>query len=269
MAIITISRGSYSRGKEVAEKVAEKLGYQCIAREVILEASKEFNIPEIRLVKAVHDAPSILERFSYGKEKFIAYFQTALLKRLQHDNVVYHGLAGHFYVKDVPHVLKVRIIADVQDRIKYLMEHENISYQSAQSRIRKDDAERSKWSQHLYGMDTADPLLYDLVLAVQKLNVDNVVDIICHTAKLDTFKTTPQSLQAMEDLVVSAEVRAALLEIKPDIQVSARNGVVQVGVGAQLLKEPNSLAEIRKIASGVAGVREVKIDSSHMGEWTD
>ncbi len=269
MAIITISRGSYSRGKEVAEKVAEKLGYQCIAREVILEASKEFNIPEIRLVKAVHDAPSILERFSYGKEKFIAYFQTALLKRLRNDNVVYHGLAGHFYVKDVPHVLKVRIIADVQDRIKYLMEHENISYQSAQSRIRKDDSERSKWSQHLYGMDTADPLLYDLVLAVQKLNVDNVVDIICHTAKLDTFKTTPQSLQAMEDLVVSSEVRAALLEIKPDIRVSARGGVVFIGVGAQLMKEPNRLAEIQKIASEVDGVREVKIDSSHMGEWTD
>ena len=27
MAIITISRGSYSKGKEVAEKVAERLGY--------------------------------------------------------------------------------------------------------------------------------------------------------------------------------------------------------------------------------------------------
>ena len=79
MAIITISRGSYSRGKEVAERVAQKLGYQCYAREVILEASKEFNIPEIKLVKAIHDAPSILERFSYGKEKFIAYFQSALL----------------------------------------------------------------------------------------------------------------------------------------------------------------------------------------------
>ena len=122
MAIITISRGSYSRGKEVAEKVAERLGYQCIAREVILEASKEFNIPEFSLVKAVHDAPSIFDRFSYGKEKFIAYFQTALLKRLRSDNVVYHGLAGHFYVKDVPHVLKVRIIADVQDRIKLVMD---------------------------------------------------------------------------------------------------------------------------------------------------
>ena len=48
MAIVAISRGSYSRGKEVAERVAERLGYQCISREVIIEASREFNIPEIK-----------------------------------------------------------------------------------------------------------------------------------------------------------------------------------------------------------------------------
>jgi hypothetical protein len=47
MAIITISRGSYYRGREVAEKLAAKLGYDCISREILLAASKEFNIPEI------------------------------------------------------------------------------------------------------------------------------------------------------------------------------------------------------------------------------
>jgi hypothetical protein len=39
MPIITISRGCYSRGKEVAEKVAKELGYQCLSREILLEAS--------------------------------------------------------------------------------------------------------------------------------------------------------------------------------------------------------------------------------------
>ncbi len=269
MPIITISRGSYSRGKEVAEKVAERLGYQCIAREVILEASKEYNIPDFRLMKAVHDAPSIFERFSYGKEKFICYFQTALLKRLRSDNVVYHGLAGHFYVKDIPNVLKVRIISDMEDRIKLLMERENISYQSAHSRIKKDDGARSRWSQHLYGIDTADPVLYDLVVAVNRLSVDNVVDVICHTAGLKTFATTPEARQAMEDLALSAEVKTALLEVKPDIEVCARSGVVSIGVGAQLMKEPGRMAEIQKIAAGVSGVKEVKVNSSHMLGLTD
>jgi len=45
MAII-ISRGSYthSHSKIVAEKVAERLGYKCIGRELFISASKEFDI---------------------------------------------------------------------------------------------------------------------------------------------------------------------------------------------------------------------------------
>jgi hypothetical protein len=58
MTIITISKGSYSRGEEVAEKLAEELNYKCISREILLEASEQFNIPEIKLVRAIHDAPS-------------------------------------------------------------------------------------------------------------------------------------------------------------------------------------------------------------------
>jgi len=64
MGIITVARGSYSHGQEIAEKVAQKLGYDCISREVILEASKEFNIPEIKLTQAFEDAPSILPIFT-------------------------------------------------------------------------------------------------------------------------------------------------------------------------------------------------------------
>ncbi|MEJ2224653.1 MAG: cytidylate kinase family protein, partial [Syntrophobacterales bacterium] len=75
MAIITISRGSYSRGKEVAEKVAARLGYECISRDVLLEASEQFHIPEIKLVRAIHDAPSILERFTHGKERYVSYIK--------------------------------------------------------------------------------------------------------------------------------------------------------------------------------------------------
>jgi hypothetical protein len=88
MAIITISRGSYFRGKEVAEKLAEKLGYRCISRDILLEASEEFNIPEIKLIRAIQDAPSILNRLTRQKEKYVAFIRAALLKHVQKDNVV-------------------------------------------------------------------------------------------------------------------------------------------------------------------------------------
>ena len=73
MGVITISRGSYSKGKEIAEKLSQNLGYECISRDILLETSAHFNIPEIKLVRAIHDAPSIFERFKHGKEKYLLY----------------------------------------------------------------------------------------------------------------------------------------------------------------------------------------------------
>ena len=80
----------------------------------------------MKLVRAIHDAPSILERFTYGKEKYVAYLKAALMKHVQKDNVVYHGLAGHYFLQDIPHVLKVRIVADIKDRIAEEMKRENL-----------------------------------------------------------------------------------------------------------------------------------------------
>ena len=73
MAVITISRGSYSRGKEIAEKVAVKLGYECISRDLLLEVSKDHNIPELKLKHAIHDAFGILKRLNRKEEKYIAF----------------------------------------------------------------------------------------------------------------------------------------------------------------------------------------------------
>ncbi len=269
MAIITISRGSYSKGKEVAEKVARKLGYQCCAREVLLEASEVFSIPEMKLVRAIHDAPSIFEKLSYGKEKFVAYFQSALLKRVQRDNVVYHGLAGHFFLKGISHVLKVRIISDMEDRIKLEMEREGISYDDALAVLKKDDAERRKWSQSLYGIDTSDSSLYDLVINVRKIAVDDAVDLICHAAGLPSFKTTPESQKVIDDLVLASEVRTALIEIKPDIEVFVRDGTVTLGASSFVMRDPELIRELEKNVRRITGVKDVSVKSSHLVDWSE
>jgi cytidylate kinase len=228
MAIITISRGSYSKGKEVAEKVAEKLGYECISRDVLLEASDRFHIPEIKLVRAIHDAPSILHRFSRGNQAYIAYIQSALTGRAKKDRVVYHGLAGHLLLKGVPHVLKVRIIADLPDRVANEMAREGISEEEARALILKDDEERRKWTQSLYGVDPWDSHLYDLVFRVHNLTVVDAVDFICQAATRDAFKTTAASQQKMDDLALACQVKAALIDSFPDVAVTSEYGNVLV-----------------------------------------
>ncbi len=259
MAIITISRGSFSEGKQISEKVSKRLGYECISRDVLLEASKEFNIPEVKLVRAIHDAPSILSRFAYRKEKYIAYIRAALLRHLKDNNIVYSGLAGHFFVSGVSHVLKVRILADFQDRVRLEMAREGISDRQAAHILKHDDDERRKWSKYLYGIDTWDPYLYDLVIHVRKINIDNAVDIICETAKLDNFKATAESQKMIENLTLAAEVMAIIVNLKPDVQVTASGDTVMIKMAINESKEGSIIQKIENVAKSVPGVNDVKI----------
>lgn len=259
MAIITISRGSYSEGKRIAEKVAKTLGYKCISREVLLEASKEFNIPEVKLVRAIHDAPSILGRFAYGKEKYIAYIRAALFRHFKENNIVYYGLAGHFFVSGVSHVLKVRILADFQDRVRLEMTREGISDRQAAHILKRDDDERRKWSKHLYGIDTWDPYLYDLVIHVRKIKIDHAVDIICNTIKLGNFATTLESQKIIENLALAAEVKAAIVNLKPDVEVTASDGSVMIKTTINESKEGSIIRKIENMARSVPDVNSVKI----------
>lgn len=269
MAIITISRGSYSRGKEVAEKVAGKLGYACISRDILLDASEMFKIPEIKLIRAIEDAPSILDRFNNGKERYVAYIQAALLRYFREDKIVYHGLAGHFFVRDVAHVLKVRIIADMEDRVRLEMDREKISEEKAVKTLKKDDEQRRKWSLFLYGIDTWDSSLYDLVIHIKNINADDAADIICHTASLERFKTTAESQRRIEDLALAAEVKATLLDLSPYVETTADNGVIYIKAKVHEYGKADIEPQLKKLAESIKGVKEVKIKVLPITHYTD
>jgi cytidylate kinase len=259
MSIITISRGSYSRGKDVAERVAAALGYECISRDILLEASEEFNTTELKLIRALHDAPSILDRFTYGKERYIAYIRSTLLKYVQKDNVVYHGLGGHFFLQGIPHVCKVRIIAQFEDRLMEEMKRENISAEEARYILKKDDEERRKWALYLYGKDTNDAALYDMMLHIKTMRVKDAVEVIQCAVKRPCFQTTPQSQAVLNNLVLSSQVEARLVKQFPSITAHAEEGVVTVNVKAPLSHEDEITAQVKEEAGRVEGVKTVKV----------
>jgi len=259
MSIITISRGSYSRGKEVAEKLAKKLNYDCISRDILIEASETFNISEIKLIRAIHDAPSILDRFTYGKERYIAYIRAAMLKHMQKDNIVYHGLAGHFFLQDISHALKVRIVADWQDRVREEMKREKISEKEAEQVIRKDDEERRKWSLYLYGKDTWDPSLYDMILHIKTINTDEAVDIILCALKMRSFQSSPESQRNIDNLALAAQVKAAVVEEFPTAKVTASNGEVFVLVKVPLQNQQDVQDRIAAAVEKISEVKKIKV----------
>jgi len=260
MAIVTISRGTYSRGKEVAEKLAKALNYECLSREIVIEASKEFNIPEIKLVRAIHDAPSVLDRFTYGKERYLAFFRAAFLKHLQRDNIIYHGLAGHAFLQTIPHVIKIRIIADLEHRIQEEMKRETISADQARYILIKDDAERHKWSMSIFDLDICDSKFYDMILHLGSMGVDEAVSIILHAIQLPCFQSTPQSRQQLDDLSLSAQVEAALVNDFPKASVDASRSNVFVNIRGSLIDEKNITLKVNRVLEKVEGINKIHVN---------
>jgi cytidylate kinase len=241
-------------GKIVAEKVAQKLNYELISREVLLDASNRFNIPEMKLEKAIHDAPNILERYRHGKQSYVAYIRSALIERVVGGNVVYHGLAGHLLLKGIPHVLKVRINADMERRVAIVMERDKIPAPDARSRILEDDKQRRKWTHSLYDQDPWDTSLYDLTICIDKLSVENAVDYICQAANTEWFKSSKKNIQKAKDMSVACRVKASLVEEFPNISVTCEYGNVLIylkGKDQMSGKLSKKLNHIRENINGI------------------
>ena len=263
MGVITISRGSYSKGKATAEKLAQLLGYECISRDILLETSAQFSINELKLIRAIHDAPSILERFQHGKEKYIIFIREAFLAHIRKDNVIYHGLAGHFFCQGIPNILKIRIIANLEDRIKEEMRREQISEKEARHILIKDDEERRKWGMHLYGIDTNDPALYDIVMHIDNLKVDDAVEILAEIAKRPCFQTTQESQKIIDDYHIAAQAQEKLFDQFPAAQVKCKDGVVTVNVESTLSQEQEVINNINNTLkeNNIDGLKDVKVST--------
>ena len=266
MSIIIISRGCYRRGSEVARRAAELLGYDCISREVLLEASTLFDIPELKLAHAIEDAPSLLERMGRNRRNYVSYIRTALLRRVQKDNVVYHGFAGHFFLQDIPGVLKVRVFTDLEERVKDEVAREGVGPDKARQTVLRDDEERRKWALSLYGMDPADPSLYDILLHIGPQTVEDAARIVVAAAATESFRITPESRGLLNDRVLAAQVEALLVEEYPRVEVTARRGEVFVHIHTglsthALLTERRAIVEkVESIAIGLGGAEKVTVD---------
>lgn len=236
MAIITISRGCYSHGQEIAEQVAQMLGYECVSREVLVDAAHLFDVSERKLIKSIHDAPSLLERITGGREKYLKYIKAALLDRVRNDNVVYHGHAGHLLLTDIPEVLKVKIIAATEDRVKLLQQKQKTSKELALKVIKSEDKHRAHWTRYLYKMDLSDPGLYDIVIHIGQLNIQDACRLICAAAQSKTYEMSAETKRAINDLAIVSHLKAALHEIC-EAEVSSDDGHIRIKIEAQKLRK--------------------------------
>ena len=101
MAIVTISRGSFSGGVAVAEAVAERLGVPCISREVVRDAAQASGVDEGSLQATLEEPPRFWEKTPGRIPAHLNLVRTALLQRARGGDFVYHGYAGHLLLSGI------------------------------------------------------------------------------------------------------------------------------------------------------------------------
>ena len=269
MAIVTVSRGTMSGGSTLAECAAKALGSPCLAREVLVSAATALGVTEGFLKDRMERAPGLWERLGAERKTYILAVQSALADHVASGTAVYHGLAGHLLLREIPQVLRLRLIAPIEVRVQAVMEQRRTTRDEAERFIAQIDQHRVRWTRLMYDVDIEDPRLYDVVINLDKTTIESACALVVTMARRPEFVVDESGLAGLADFALACKVRLALA-VQPasrglDLAVTARSGVVtlagQVPRPAMLTHSSDRwVGELRKVAEDVAGVKKVVLD---------
>ncbi len=259
MQIICISRGTLRGGKELAEGLAHRLGVPCLGREDLIEAAFRDGIQVGKLETAMVKGGRLSERLAIEKEHYLAFSTAFLCDRAREGSLVYHGRTGHLLLPGVEHLLRIRVVADPEFRLRAVMRDLGIPREKARRYIEDVDEDRRRWVHAMYGVSWEDAAQYDLIVNLHAFNIENAAAALTGVAQLPDFQMSPASLKALDDLHLAARARVLLARDDrtraASFKVTGSSGVLTVTY------LPHSAAvapAIPKVLEALEGVREVR-----------
>ncbi len=189
--IITISREYGSGGSIVAKKVLAKLGkdWKIYHEEIVDEIAKEAHL-EKKLIREVDEKhiPLVEELTGefFGKHYLTTKnYSRHLLKILSviglRGNSIIIGRGAHFIFPDA---LKIRIIADYEERVRVVMKFDKVTEKKARMIIDKKDKDRNEFNQSLYRHNQHKAHHYDMVIKISNhLSIDDASKLVLTLAK--------------------------------------------------------------------------------------
>ncbi len=261
MAIITMSHQMGAGGAEIGMGLAQRLGYHYVDQELLQDAVRRYGLVEEKLSHLDESKPTLFERFDAETRHYITILQTTLLEFAESDNAVLMGRGGQWLLRGIPHVLRVRVIAPFEHRVRQWIKRtaevsgETPNQRAAADLLRRDDSEKAGRMRYLYEVDIADPALYDLVVNSEKLRYEAAVEMIEHVVRRPEMATPDAARRIVASRALASRVQVALAT-HPEtrryrITVEAQDGVVT-------LEGTAALERALEVARDVPGVREVR-----------
>jgi cytidylate kinase len=202
MSVITIARQFGAGGKTLGSRVAEKLGYVLIDEEIVEIIAREADVsPDwVDTVAQETGSEGILTRlvrkigpFSKGyletamEEKpgyingdlYISLLHKVIPTIAEQDNAVLIGRGGQYILAERPDTFHFLMIAHVEKRIKFMMEHYSINRKQAQIVVEKQNKRRLTLYRYFARTDYDQPEHYHMVLNMNLLKLDDAVQAVC------------------------------------------------------------------------------------------
>ena len=195
--IITVSAPLGAGGDQVAQRLAGQLDLPFVDRAIPAAVAEQLSVPvtaaqahdEQRehgalrlLVSAANTEPLFgleIPGIDFDDEdQFGLATEAALWKRAATTGGVILGRAGAVVLAGHPRAIHVRVVASRATRCRRVQEHGGFDEPEASRLIDRTDRARAAYADHLYGADLSDPGLYDLIVATDKLSIEDAAEVV-------------------------------------------------------------------------------------------
>lgn len=201
--VITIGRELGSGGKEIGQKVAEKLGVKCYDKELLQLAAKESGFCQ-EIFEHQDEKPTnsflyslVMDTYSMNgfttasfldmplnHKVFLAQFET-IKKIAENESCVIVGRCADYALAENPNCLNVFIHSSMDYKIRHVANTYDISDNKAKDMVQKTDKKRASYYNYYTSKKWGDAASYHLTLDSSLIGTDGCVDMIL--AFKDTF----------------------------------------------------------------------------------
>ncbi len=260
MPVVAMTREMGSLGKDVADGLAEALGIPLIHHEIIDVLADKMRVRKSHVIRLLDGQANILERLTADKTSLSIYTASEICGlALKGRGAIFRGWGAVHILRDVPHVVCVRVCAPFELRKRRMMERLKTDDESmVVDEIRASDEAQTAIIRRNFHADWTDASYYDLVLNTERLSVAQCVDDILKVVRSESFAESDASKQALADLALQTRVRAALRTDpqtrRLQLSVSAERGRVTL---SGIVAESEIRACAEKVAAQVEGITEI------------
>ena len=207
MAVITISRQFGSGGQTLGKMIADKLGYVFVDNEIIQRLAEEANVSTnwiksfekeagSRMSKMVSRVVSkrwldcILggERGYLDEQIYLDYMVLIIAQIADEGDAVIMGRGSQYILNDHPDAFHILLVDELENRVKFLVEHYKISERKAYNAVKNEDQRRINLYSRLGKKDYEDPMLYHLVLHMGRIGLDKALELVCTLIETEDTK---------------------------------------------------------------------------------